>query len=167
MKYRLNEENYIEDFASENDTNVFEMEKELSYFILPNCAYAYQVVDGKLIETPYDFLQNEKASLQQIIKPLCQEQLTNLDWKVLKYQEQQLLIENNIEVNNPITKEQYLQTLQDKQTYRDLSNYAELAVNDIKNEQELKDAKDLFSLDFSDITIIRNLTEDFKRIYGN
>ena len=126
-----------------------------------------KLADKEITEEDYTILLKEqKDILQKKIKPLCQEQLTNLDWKVLKYQEQQLLIENNLPVANPITKEQYLQTLQDKQTYRDLSNYAEMAVNDIKNEKELEDAKTLFALDFSDIKVVRNLTNDFKKLYN-
>lgn len=65
MKYRLNEENYIEDFASGNDTDVFEMQKELNYFMLPNCEYAYQIVDDKLIETPFDW---EAYNQEQLAK---------------------------------------------------------------------------------------------------
>jgi len=118
------------------------------------------------VEEHFILLEEEKILLQKRIKPLCQEQLTKLDWKVLKYQEQQILLSNNIPVHNPLTTEQYIQILTDKQTYRDLSNYAEMAVNDIKTEQELKDAKTLFSLDFTDIEVVRNLTNDFRKIYG-
>ncbi len=126
-----------------------------------------QLSDKEITEEEYVILlENEKTLLQRRIKPLCQEQLTKLDWKVLKYQEQQVLLSNNIPVHNPLTTEQYIQILTDKQTYRDLSNYAEMAVNDIKTEQELKDAKVLFSLDFTDIEVVRNLTNDFRNIYG-
>lgn len=124
------------------------------------------VIDWTQKKTPESILNSEKDLLTAKIKPLCQEQLTKLDWKVLKYQEQQILLSNNIPVYNPLTTEQYIQILTDKQTYRDLSNYAEMAVNDIKTEQELKDAKVLFSLDFTDIEVVRNLTNDFRNIYG-
>lgn len=133
-------------------------------YMNPDGSYRYQIVDEILTETDFNYVTYWKNVKLPEVKSMCSDILTTWDWKTNRHLEQLSLVENGLLAECSLTNDEYLIVIQNKQLYRELSNLAETMITAISTKKEIDWADPLFSLDFSDIEVVKQFLKEHGEI---